>query len=394
MRRIGVVSVARSDYGIYRPLLRAIHGDAEVELWLYVGGMHLAANFGLTIREIEKDGYPIRARVEMVGSDDTPSGVGKMVARGLAGFAELFGRERPDVLLVLGDRTEMLAPAVAALPWRIPVAHLHGGEASEGATDELVRHALTKLSHLHFPSLAVYADRIRQMGEDDWRIMVVGALSLDALRDFTPTPLQELCRTHGWSFTEPPLVVTFHPATQELEDTPEQLGELLGALESCGRPLLFTAPAADASGRLVLERIRRFVNSNSRAALVESLGQQGYFSLLARAPAMVGNSSSGIIEAASFHLPVVNVGSRQDGRVRAGNVIDVECRRDSIARAMQRALDPAFRRSVTSLPNPYGDGHAAERILERLKTVALDERLLRKRFVLGAPWGAGMPSTA
>jgi UDP-hydrolysing UDP-N-acetyl-D-glucosamine 2-epimerase len=380
MRTVGVVTVSRSDYGILRPVLRRIAADAELQLRLYVSGTHLLGTHGSTVEEIEADGFPIAARLEPASADDSPRAVAEAIGRGVQGFAAVLAPDPPDVLVLLGDRFEMLSAAVAALPLRIPLAHVHGGESSEGAFDESIRHALTKLSHLHFASAEPHARRILQMGEEPWRVVVSGAPGLDAIAETEPLDDRELERRLGVPLNGPTLVVTYHPATLDPEDVRTRVAELLGAIEASGLPAVFTAPNADPGGGAVRALIEDYVQSRRDASLVPSLGSRTYLSLLRRAAAMVGNSSSGLIEAPSFRLPVVNVGTRQEGRLRAANVIDVADDRASILQGIRQALSPEFRAAIQELVNPYGDGRAAVRIVERLKEVALGPELLVKRF--------------
>jgi UDP-hydrolysing UDP-N-acetyl-D-glucosamine 2-epimerase len=380
MRTIGIVTVARSDYGIYLSILRKIQADSELSLHLIVSGMHLSPEFGLTVRAIESDGFPIGERVEMLLSSDSPEGIAKSIGMGTIGFAQAFGRFRPDVLVVLGDRFEMFAAAVAALPFKIPVAHIHGGEITLGAIDDALRHSMTKLSHLHFASTQEYARRLRQMGEESWRITVSGAPGLDNIQAIRLLSPEELESRYSLHLQPPPLLVTFHPVTLEYERTDWQLGELLAALDEAKMPVVFTMPNADTGGRLMMQRIETFIRTRSWAQKVDNLGSQGYFSLMAIAMVMVGNSSSGIIEAPSFGLPVVNIGTRQTGRVKAANVIDVGYERTEILKGVLKALRPEFRAGLRRLSNPYGLGRASEIIVAKLKDVPLDDRLLVKRF--------------
>lgn len=380
MRTIGVVTVARSDYGIYLPLLRKIQADPDLQLHLIVAGMHLSPEFGLTVEAIEADGFEIGERVEMLLSSDTPEGIAKSMGLGTIGFAQAYGRFRPDILVVLGDRFEMHAAALAALPFKIPVAHIHGGEVTQGTIDDALRHSMTKLSHLHFVSTREYARRVIQMGEESWRVVVSGAPSLDNLRSVKLLKADELKARYGLRLDRPPLLVTFHPVTLEYEQTEWQVTELLAALEACGLPVVFTMPNADTSGRTIARMIEEFVATHSSAQAVDNLGTQGYFSMMAVAAAMVGNSSSGIIEAASFELPVANVGSRQRGRVRGANIIDVDYEQTSILEGLGKALDPQFRAKLRGIHNPYDSGGAAEKIVEVLKQVQLDDRIVTKCF--------------
>jgi UDP-hydrolysing UDP-N-acetyl-D-glucosamine 2-epimerase len=379
-RRIGVVTVARSDYGIYLPILRKIQQDADLELVVIVGGMHLSPEFGLTVNNLEADGFKPAAKVEMLLSSDSPEGTAKSMGLGVIGFAQALAQLKPDLLVLLGDRFEMLAAAVAALPFKIPLAHIHGGESTEGLIDEAIRHSITKMSHIHFASTELHAARIRQMGEEPWRVAVSGAPSLDNLQKMSMFDAAELKRQHGLDLSPPPLLVTYHPVTLDYENTQYQVEELIAALRACGLPLIFTFPNADASGRKIIEMIQTFVKGMPQARVTVNLGTQAYFSLMAYAAAIVGNSSSGIVEAASFKLPVVNIGDRQRGRFHAENVINSGYSRDQILGAIRKATSREFRASLKDLENPYGDGHAAERIVSGLKSVALDNTLLFKRF--------------
>jgi UDP-hydrolysing UDP-N-acetyl-D-glucosamine 2-epimerase len=388
--RIGVVTTSRADYSLYRPLLSEIQGDPSLQLMLFVGGMHLAPQFGNTVGEIERDGFPIAERVNLLLASDSQEAVTISIGLGVIGFAQAFARSRPDILVVLGDRFEMFAAVVAAVPQGIPVAHLNGGEVTEGALDEAYRHSITKLSHLHFPSIPEYARRIEQLGEEPWRITVAGALSLDSIRQVESLSKRDLEERFTLDLSEPPLLVTFHPATQEPLGTGAQIGELLNALTEVRHPIIFTLPNADAGGRAINDAVREFASCHSRVRVVPSFGAAAYYSILRMAAALVGNSSSGIVEAISFELPVVDIGTRQKGRPAPRNVIHADCRRDDIARQIDRALQPEFRRLLAGVSNPFGDGHSAERILNVLRRLDDRTQLLVKRFVDVAP--AGVPT--
>ena len=381
MRTIGAVTVARSDYGVYLPVLRRIEAEPELRLYLLVSGMHLSPEFGLTVKTVEADGFEIGDRIEMLLASDTPHGIAKSMGLGVIGFAQSYARRRPDILLVLGDRFDMFAAALAALPFKIPVAHIHGGEVTEGAIDDALRHSMTKLSHLHFVATPEYAQRVAQLGEESWRITISGAPSLDNLHGMTLLTREELEARFALRLQTPPLLVTFHPVTLEYEQAEWQTRELLAALEESGLPVVFTLPNADTNGRVIIQLIEEYVGAHPSAQIVANLGTQGYFSLMAYAAAMVGNSSSGIAEALSFKLPVVNIGSRQKGRVRAENVIDVGYERSEIVTGVRQAISSGFRARLSHLANPYGEGHAADAIVRRLVEVQLDERLIVKRFV-------------
>lgn len=380
MRTIGVVTVGRSDYGIYRPVLREIQAREGLELHLLVSGAHLLPVYGLTVREIEKDGFPIAERIQMLEPSDSPEGIARSIGRGVTGFAGALARRAPDILVLLGDRFEMLAAAAAALPFTIPIAHIHGGELTEGAFDDAIRHAITKMSHLHFVATETYRRRILQLGEEPWRVAVSGAPGLDNVLTVDAATVEQLRARLNLGLEQPFLLVTFHPVTLEQEDTERHLDELLTALSALDFDLVFTLPTFDAGSGSVIQRLQRFVASRPGATLVDSLGTQAYFGLMKRAAAMVGNSSSGIIEAASFKLPVVNIGNRQRGRERPKNVIDVEGSKDEILSAIRQATSREFVAELSDLVNPYGDGHAARRIVDVLATVVLDKQLITKSF--------------
>jgi len=392
MRTIGVVTTSRSDYGIYRSILRKIAADPELRLMLFVGGMHLSKQFGMTIEKIKQDGFPIKHEVEFSLESDTPEGTTQALAAAVAGFGKAFGKSRPDILLVLGDRFEMFAAASAAVPLSIPLGHIHGGELTYGAIDDSFRHAITKMSHLHFASTKIYADRLIRMGEEPWRVTVSGAPALDELRMLPPPDpnvFGKYCKYKD-RISVSPLLVTYHPVTRELKQTQQQINQLLIALEHAENeeaekmPVIFTQPNADAGGRLIAQFINdyfvRSVALKERWWYVPNFGFPDYWDAMRLCAAMVGNSSSGIIEAPTFGIPVVNIGTRQDGRVQAKNVINAPCLSAEIVDKIEQAIKPEFRESLKGLANPYGDGHAAEKIVAKLKSVEIGDKLLRKIF--------------
>ncbi len=360
--------------------METIRKDPALDLRLVVSGMHLSAQHGSTVRAIEEDGFDIAERIEILLSSDTPQGISKSVGLGVIGFAQLFDRWRPDIMVVVGDRFEMHAAALAALPFKIPIAHISGGELTEGAIDDALRHSLTKLSHLHFPATEEYARRIIQLGEEPWRVIVAGEPSLDQLHTMQLLPREELERRFELRLNQPFVMVTFHPVTLEYEQAEEQITELLAAIEVSGVAAVFTMPNADTGNHVIREKIRGFVAEHADSRLVDNFGIHAYFSMMSLAAAMVGNSSSGLLEAASFQLPAVNIGTRQDGRVRARNVIDVGYNRENILHAITKAVSPEFRASLRGLVNPYGGGNASRIITDRLRTVELGDRLIRKKF--------------
>lgn len=381
MRTITVVTTSRADYGIYGPVLRRVAGDPELGLDLLVTGSHLAPTFGYTVDRIERDGYRIRDRIECLMSSDSAWSISQSMALTMLGFSQSYARQPPELLLVLGDRFEMFAAVAAAVPMKIPIAHIHGGESTEGAIDEAFRHAITKMSHLHFAATEQYRDRILQLGEHPERVFHCGAPSLDNLLEIAWVSQAELAERLGLSLDTPPLLVTLHPVTLQHDLVEAHCDALLKALERTDLPVVFTYPNADTGGQTIIRKIEQYVARRPQAVVATDLGTEGYFSLMRHAGAMVGNSSSGIIEAASFELPVVNIGIRQSGRVRGANVIDCDPSEAAITKAIETAVSGPFRAGLRGLRNPYGDGRAAERIVEQLKRVDLDDdRLFHKQF--------------
>lgn len=378
-RKIAVVTGTRAEYGLLSDIIRRIHRDPSLQLQLVVTGQHLARPFGFTVREIVADGFPIAARVPLPLAHDSGAAIGRAMAVATAGLSRVYSRLAPDLLVLLGDRHEALAAAVAALPARIPVAHIHGGESSEGAIDEQIRHAITKLSHVHFPVTEAYRRRIVQMGEDPRRVFQFGAPGIDNLRRMKFRDRAELYRELGLPHDRPIGVVTFHPATLDPDGAAAQSRALMQALAA--REDVFwvlTLPGADVGYRVIVENARRFVARHPTGALLKpSLGHLNYLSLLRHAAIVVGNSSSGIIEAPSFGVPVVNIGDRQKGRVRAANVIDVPA---VTARAIGIAITRALRKGRARVVNPYAGRDTCARIVATLKRVPLGPILLKKTF--------------
>ncbi|MBL8502210.1 MAG: UDP-N-acetylglucosamine 2-epimerase (hydrolyzing) [Rhodocyclaceae bacterium] len=381
-RCIAVATVARSDFGLYQPLLERIAADPALELRLLVSGAHFDPRFGPTVREIETAGYAYEPGLAMHPESDDAAGVAQSLGQGVKAFAQAFGARRPDLLVLLGDRTEMLAPALAALPFNIPQAHLYGGKVTEGAIDERVRHALTKMSHLHFVSCQAYAERVLQMGEEPWRVFNYGSPGLDRIHGRQRPSREALCKDVGLDPAQPFLLVTFHPVTLEPGEQDSQVAALLQALEQSGLAVVATYPNADAGSVRIAASLEAFAARYPRGVrLLRNAGSRLYADLMAHAVAMVGNSSSGIGEAPSFELPVVNIGSRQDGAIKAANVIDVGYAAEEVQAGIRRATDSAFRAGLRGLRNPYGDGNASGRIAATLRDTPLDDRLLRKKFV-------------
>lgn len=380
-RTIAVITTSRADFGIYRPLLRRLMDDDRADLQVIAGGMHLRPEFGMTVGEIEAEGFPIAARVDHLDGQGGATALAEAMARGTTGYATAIEQTGAGLVVVLGDRFEMHSATVAAVSLGRPVAHIHGGELTLGAIDDSFRHSITKLSHLHFAAAEAFAGRIVQMGEEPWRVTVSGALGLDNLETVESLDGTELETLVGMSLQPPPLLVTYHPETRDPTPPAEQIEEVLAALKDTAQPLIFTAPNADEGGDEIRRHLSDFCLGRADACLIENLGTRGYFGLMAAAAAMVGNSSSGIIEAASFKLPVVNIGDRQEGRPRAANIVDVERRRETIRAAIEEAVSDGFRATLANLENPYAGSRLASEIIgDVLLETEIDARLLKKGF--------------
>src|SRR5580658_4893598 len=377
-RTIAVVTSSRADYShLYWPL-RELAQHPDVDLKLIVLGAHLSPQFGDTVQEIEKDGFPIAARLECLLSSDTDVGMAKTLGLAVLSLTDLLGQMRPDLLLLIADRYEMLAPAAVALTLRIPVAHIEGGEISEGAIDDAVRNALTKMSHLHFTSTEGARARVIAMGEEPWRVHRAGAPSLDHLRRSRLLGIHELEQQLELDLQRPTVVVAYHPVTI-VRDTTQEADSLFAALREVDAQILFCYPNADAGSHALLERTRAFLSTRSDARIFVNLDSVAYWSLLRQVGLLIGNSSSGIMEAASFALPVVNVGFRQKGRERARNVLDAGPETRAILTKIGEAMSLEFRESLAGMTNPYGDGRASEKIVQVLTSVPLSEELIVKR---------------
>lgn len=384
MRRICIVTGTRAEYGLLYWLLREIEADPDLHLQLVVTGMHLSPEFGLTYRMIEADGFEADAKVEMLLSSDTAVGIAKAIGLGVIGFADAFERLAPDMLVVLGDRFEILAAVQAALVARLPVAHLHGGETTEGAFDESIRHAITKMAHFHFVATEAYRQRVIQLGEQPARVWNVGAPGLDHLRRQTLWDRQRLADDLGQPLTQPVFLVTYHPVTLEAGTGMEALEALLEALDAFPTAqVIITKANADTGGRAINQRLEAYGAAHpGRVGVYASLGQVRYLSALRAADVVIGNSSSGIIEAPAFQKPVVNIGARQQGRVRAASVIDVAPTYEAIRAGIEQALSPAFQATLRGVTSPYGEGRASVQIKERLKEVDVQGVLVKSFYDL------------
>ena len=385
MKKIAVVTTTRADYGLLRGLIQRLHENSDLELQLYVSGTHLLAEFGETIKEIQKEGYPIIWQEEILDLAKKPESMALSVAKACEKLSLAFVKNQPDLVVVLGDRFEIMGVTQAAFLMHIPVAHIHGGEVTEGAIDDSIRHAITKMSHLHFAAAQEYADRIVQMGEVSARVFCVGAPGLDASRDAEIVSREELESSLGIKLSEKLYLVTYHPET--LADSLMEGESIEPMLEVLGREsdatVLFTMPNIDAGSEAIAERIKKICQEKANFYFFESLGATRYFSLIKQATAVVGNSSSGIIEAPYFKTPTINIGGRQDGRLRAPSVIDCEMDEESLLEAFQKASEQDFLEKIKSQKSCYGDGNASEKIADVITNLARGtgfKGLLRKEF--------------
>jgi len=381
-KKVCIVTGTRAEYGLFYPLLKRLKSANEFEIRIIATGMHLSPEFGHTYKEIEGDGFPVDEKVEMLLSSDTETGISKSIGIGIISFAEVFGRSKPDLLIVLGDRFETFAAAVAAFIARIPVAHLHGGEVTDGVIDDSLRHSITKMAYLHFTSAEKYRQRVIQLGESPDRVFNVGALGIDAIRQTELLLKPELEERLNFQFGKKTALVTYHPVTLENATSEAQFRELLKALEEFDDlKIIFTHPNADTDGRVIIRLIDEYVTRNpERARSFPSLGTLKYLSTMKYVDLVAGNSSSGIIEAPSFQKPAVNIGDRQKGRIKAESIIDCMPVHDDIAAAIKKALSADFRETCMDVTNPYGDGNAAARIVDILKYELLNEITLKKGF--------------
>ncbi|MGD9493676.1 MAG: UDP-N-acetylglucosamine 2-epimerase [Bacteroidales bacterium] len=368
MKKIAIVTGTRAEYGLLYWLIKGVHEDSDMELQLLVTGMHLSPEFGLTWKEIEKDGFPISKKIEILLSSDTPIGIAKSNAMALTSFAEAFTELSPDVVVVLGDRTEMLAVAEAAMICGVPIAHIHGGELTLGAYDDAIRHAITKMSQVHFTATDIYRKRVVQLGENPATVFNVGAMGIDNIRKLKLMSRIEFEKSIGRSLCKRNLLITFHPVTLENQTAGIQFSNLLSALDELDDTLLiFTKPNSDKDGRIIVQMIDEYVTSHQQKAIAfASMGQVRYLSAIQFMDAVVGNSSSGIIEVPSFGVPTLDIGDRQKGRIRAVSVFHCDASKDEI----QSGLKKVFSYDKTQkTENPFGDGNASEKVFDVLKSL-------------------------
>lgn len=380
MKKICVVTGTRAEYGLLRWVMEGIRQSPVLDLQLIATGMHLSPEFGLTVNAIEDDGFHVDRKVEMLLSSDTAVGVTKSMGLGMIGFADALAELKPDLMVVLGDRYELLSAAASAMVARIPIAHLHGGETTQGAFDEAIRHSITKMSHLHFVAAEEYRRRVIQLGEEPERVYNVGGLGIDNILRLKLLTREELEEALDFKLAPRNLLITFHPVTLEHGTSARQMDELLAALselEDAG--LIFTMPNADTEGRVLFEKIEAFCAQHPHARAYTSLGQLRYLSCLQHVDGVVGNSSSGLLEVPSFKKGTINIGDRQKGRLRALSVIDCDPKRDAIKAALEKMFSSEYRAHLPMVENPYGNGDASDTIIKTIEKKEL-HGILKKTF--------------
>ncbi len=388
-RKICVVTGTRAEFGLLTPLLHEIERCAGLDLQLVVTGMHLSPEFGSTYKEIEKAGFSIDEKVEILLSSDTPQAISKSIGLAMSSFTDVFKRLKPDIIVGLGDRFELFGIVAAALLDRIPVAHLHGGEVTEGVCDEAFRHCITKMSHLHFTSTEQYRKRVIQLGEDPNRVFNVGAIGIDNIKNLQLLTKCELEKDLDFIFGEFNFLVTFHPVTLEKNTAQYQFQNILDAIDELeDTTLIFTKANADIDGRIINSMIDDFVSKRKqRVRAFASMGQLRYLSAMKYSNAVVGNSSSGIIEAPSFKIGTINIGNRQKGRIRASSVIDCQPEKEEILAAVKKIYSKEFQERLRTIDNPYGDGNTAKQIVEILRSYDLTDIMFKSFYDLSFEYG-------
>ncbi len=381
MRKICVITGTRAEYGLLYWTLKALQKDPSVELQICVTGMHLSPEFGLTYKQIEQDGFIIDYKVETLLSSDSAQGIAKSIGLGVIGFSDAFEQLQPDIILVLGDRFEILAAVNAAMCFRIPIAHCHGGEITEGAIDEAIRHSITKMAHIHFTSTEEYKNRVIQLGESPKNVFNTGALGIENINRLKLFNREELEKSIEHKLEKQNALITFHPVTLEKETSKKQFSALIESLDAFKDIfLIFTYPNADNEGRIIIKMINEYIKNNpDRAISFVSMGQLRYLSALQFIDFVIGNSSSGIIEVPSFKIPTINIGDRQKGRIMAESVINCSPAKKEVTNAIKKAISPVFKSKIKNTDNPYDRGNSSAKILEKLKEIELN-KLLKKTF--------------
>lgn len=382
MKKISVLTATRAEYGLLKPIIEKLNTVVEFDVRIVVTGAHLSPEFGLTYKEIEQDGIAIDEKIEILLSADTPASISKSMGIALISFADYFERLKPDMLIVLGDRFETLAVCTAAMNQRIPIAHLYGGETTEGAIDESIRHAITKLSYLHFTSTENYRNRVIQLGEQPDRVFCVGAIGIENILNLNLLSKNELEAAIHFKLDKPYAMVTYHPVTLEEDHSAEQFQAVLDVCkEYQNMNFIFTKANADANGRIINQMIDDYLEENNHATAFTSLGVIRYLSALKYCAMVMGNSSSGLLEAPSFGVPTINIGERQKGRLQAISVINCNPSYEDIKKAIDLALSEEFKNKAKKTVNPFGEGNTSDKVVATIKEFLLNQRIeLKKKF--------------
>lgn len=381
MKKVLVVTGTRAEYGLLYWTMKEIQQDKELQLQLIVTGSHLSKEYGYTVSQIKKDGFKIDEEIDMLIDSSKKSAIVKSMGLEMIQIAQAFDRLKPDILLILGDRYETFVSATCAMMMNIPIAHMNGGESTEGAVDEQIRHAITKMAHIHFTGAEYYKERVIKMGEEPWRVYNVGQPGLENIKRLKLLEKEKLEYELKMKFDKKVFLITYHPVTLDVQNTEKQMNNLLGAISKFDAKYIFTYPNADYGNKIIIDKINEFKQKHDNVYIFHNLGQVKYLSLMKYADVMIGNSSSGIIEAPSFKLPVVNIGDRQKGRLRNKNIIDVDYDEIQIIEGINKALyDKKFIDSLNSLENIYGDGNTSKKVVNVLKNIKIDRNLLCKKL--------------
>lgn len=381
MRKIAVVTGTRAEYGLLKNVMQRINNDSELELQLIVTGTHLSTEYGYTIEEIHNDSFDIKDEIDILLESNSKQAVAKSMGLAILGFSQSFARLKPDLLLILGDRYEIFASAAAAMAMNIPIAHISGGEITEGAMDEQIRHSITKMAHIHFPGAEAYAENIINMGEEAWRVFNVGDPGIENIKNMKFLSQDELKDDLGVEINKDTLLVTFHPVTLEIDQLPYQIENLINALEKVNKKMIITFPNSDNGGKYIINELKKFKARNNKVYLYENLGVRRYLSVLKLCGAVIGNSSSAIVEAPLLKVPVVNIGNRQKGRLMANNIINCDYSSDNIVNSINIALDNEFTCKAKDVKSLYGEGNTSQEIINILKNIDINEKLFKKRLI-------------
>lgn len=379
-RKILVVTGSRAEFGLLKPLLYKIKKDPDLILQIIATGMHLSKKYGLTVNEIHEAGFKTDLEIDLMLEDDSEESITQSIAIGMTHFMSAYKSLSPDLIIILGDRFEMLPVAISALIGKVPVAHIHGGEKTEAAYDEAIRHSITKMSHVHFAANEEYRKRIIQLGESPETVFNVGGLGVDAIKEIKLLTKEELEKSLKLKFLDKNLLITFHPVTLNQTGSEDEVKELLGALKNLKETsLIFTMPNADSGNAKIFDLIEEFICKNNNAYAFKSLGQLRYFSCMSLVDGVVGNSSSGLLEAPTFKIGTINIGDRQKGRLQAGSVLNCIAKKNKILESLNFMYSDKFQSKLKNVKNPYGDGGASIKIVDTLKKIKL-EGIIKKTF--------------